>query len=409
MNRRRACSSSRLAVLAMMVLSTSLAACSGAPPPTPKAVEAPTSAPAKPAAPAAPAVPAAPAASPAAAAPVASPGAAGAAASPAAAASAGASPAAAGPVETLSVGVANNILYAPWFIGVDKGIFLKHGLDVKIRILDSGPAVAKGIQVGELDTGVSAMTTLQVAIDQGLTIKGFLLILNDALTLQPDDLFSIIAPGKSSVKTLQDLRGKKIGSSIGNTQDTYLKSVLTKNGIPIDANEYLNSTSANMPTVFDSGVDAVVTTEPYGELVLSTHPDAKLLSRGGGYVAQRIALCATNEWLAANKEKVEKLAAGFVEAAYITRTQREVVGDVVPRWLRGINGDVAVKAVSHLHFDPRSSALVQQSWDLDMKEQIEQKKAKQPVPFEKGLDLAVGQAVVKQYPQFLSDLKPIPG
>jgi hypothetical protein len=65
-------------------------------------------------------------------------------------------------------------------------------------------------------------------------------------------------------------------------------------------------------------------------------------------------------------------------------------------------------AVSHLHSDPRSSALVQQSWDLEIKEHIEQKKATRPVPFEKGLDLAVSQAVVKQYPQFLSDLKPIP-
>lgn len=405
MARRRGNRHSSPAVLALVLISSVLLACSGSPPPA-KPVAAPTTPPAPAAAPAA--SPAAPAAAPAA--PVASPAAV---SSPAASPAAGASPAAkpaasSGPVPTISVGVANNIIYAPWYIGVDKGIFLKHGVDVKISILASGPAVVKGIQAGELQTGVSAMTTLQVAVEQDINIKGFLLVLNDALTLQPDDLFSIIATPKSGVQSIQDLRGKKIGTSSGNTQDTYLRSVLLKNNVPPDSVEYLNATSANMPTVFDSGVDAVVTTEPYGELILATRPGAKSLSRGGGYVAQRIALCSTREWIDANRPIVEKLVAGFVEAAYVTRTQRSVVAEVIPRWLSGINAEVATRAITHLSYDPRVSKLVQQSWDLDIQEQLQQKKIKQAVPFDKVMDLSTSEEVVKRYPQFLTDLKPLP-
>ena len=66
--------------------------------------------------------------------------------------------------------------------------------------------------------------------------------------------------------------------------------MLTKAGVPLDAVTFLNAQPSHMPAAFaGGGVDAVVTVEPNGELIMSRHPNAKVLLRGGGYVGQRTA------------------------------------------------------------------------------------------------------------------------
>jgi len=138
-----------------------------------------------------------------------------------------------------------------------------------------------------------------------------------------------------------------------------------------------------MPAAYTGGgMDAVVTNEPNGEMILAQHANAKVLLRGGGYVGQRTVTCTPDEYLTTKRSITEKVIAGLTEAKYVTRTQPQVVAEVIPHWITGMNGPLALKAISHIPHDPRLSSLVKEGWSIHAKLMVEQKKIKQVPPFE---------------------------
>jgi ABC-type nitrate/sulfonate/bicarbonate transport system substrate-binding protein len=317
--------------------------------------------------------------------------------------------AAAQDVPVVRMGTGNNVMNTPWFVGVEKGIFLKHGVDVKVKLFNTGSEIQTALQAGELEIGNASFDVHIVSQSRNIRFKGFAFMVNDAIRMLPDDLYAIILRPNSAVAKITDLAGKKIATTAGTTQATWIRAALLKAGVPIDAVTFLNAQPAQIPAAFDGGgVEAVVTVEPNGELIVSRHPDAKVLLRGGGYVGQRTVATATDAMLGAQRATLEKVVAGLVEAAYVIRTQPQVVGEVVPHWLTGIEPDLALKAIRHIPFDPRMSAVVKDGWESHAKLLIEQKTIKATPPFEPAFDMPLLSDVTKKYPQWLKDLKPLP-
>lgn len=311
-------------------------------------------------------------------------------------------------VPVLRMGTGNNVMNTPWFIAAEKGLFLKNGVDVKVKLFNTGSEIQTALQAGELEIGNASFDVHIVSLSRNIRFKGFAFIVNDAVKVLPDDLYAIILRPNSNIAKIADLAGKKIGSTAGTTQATWVKSALLKAGVPLDAVTFLNAQPGQIPAAFDGGgVDAVVTVEPNGELIVSRHPDAKVLLRGGGYVGQRTVATATDAMLSSKRALMEKVVAGLVEAAYIIRTQPKVVAEVVPHWLTGIDPSLALKAIGHIPFDPRMSQQVKEGWDSHAKLMIEQKTIKAIPAFEPGFDMALLNDVAKKYPQWLKDLKPL--
>jgi ABC-type nitrate/sulfonate/bicarbonate transport system substrate-binding protein len=313
-------------------------------------------------------------------------------------------------VPVMRMGTGNNVMNTPWFIGAEKGLFLKHGVDVKVKLFNTGSEIQTALQAGELEIGNASFDVHIVSQSRNIRFKGFAFMVNDAVKALPDDLYAIILRPNSTLLKIVDLNGKKIGSTAGTTQATWVKAVLLKAGVPLDTVTFLNAQPGQIPAAFDGGgVDAVVTVEPNGELIMSRHPDARVLLRGGGYVGQRTVATATDAMLAGPKRAIlEKVVAGLVEAAYIIRTQPQVVAEVVPHWLTGIEPNLALKAIGHIPFDPRMSPLVKEGWNSHAKLLIEQKTIKETPAFEPAFDMAMLNDVAKKYPQWLKDLKPLP-
>src|SRR2546428_11212320 len=49
---------------------------------------------------------------------------------------------------TVTAAIGSNMNHVPSFVGVEKGIFLKHGVDVKLKILSTGQEMSKALQAG---------------------------------------------------------------------------------------------------------------------------------------------------------------------------------------------------------------------------------------------------------------------
>jgi ABC-type nitrate/sulfonate/bicarbonate transport system substrate-binding protein len=72
----------------------------------------------------------------------------------------------------LNAAVGSNMNHVPSFVGVEKGIFLKHGVDVKLKVLNTGQEMSKALQAGEVEIIGSAFSNFPVAVERGMAGNG---------------------------------------------------------------------------------------------------------------------------------------------------------------------------------------------------------------------------------------------
>ncbi len=132
----------------------------------------------------------------------------------------------AGAATTLTVGKAapNADPIIPVNVGYQLGIFKKHGLELKIVDFLGGSKMAQAMTAGALDIGDGAGT------ETALIAKGVpMLAVCESTSTFP--FLSVGVPGDSPIKSLTDLKGKKIGiSSAGSLTDWLAKELGSKEG-----------------------------------------------------------------------------------------------------------------------------------------------------------------------------------
>ena len=127
---------------------------------------------------------------------------------------------------TLTVGKAapNADPIIPVNVGEQLGIFKKHGLDLKIVDFTGGSRMTQAMAAGALDIGDGAGT------EMALVAKGAPMIAI-CETAGPIPFIGIGVPWDSPIKTIDQLKGKKIGySSAGSLTDWLTKELARKQG-----------------------------------------------------------------------------------------------------------------------------------------------------------------------------------
>ena len=78
---------------------------------------------------------------------------------------------AAGDLKQVEVGVIPIVDVAPIYLGVEEGIFEKHGLDLTLTLAQGGAAIVPAVQSGQMDFGFSNVTSLAIGRAHGLPLK----------------------------------------------------------------------------------------------------------------------------------------------------------------------------------------------------------------------------------------------
>ncbi|MCC7107148.1 MAG: NrtA/SsuA/CpmA family ABC transporter substrate-binding protein, partial [Chloroflexi bacterium] len=292
--------------------------------------------------------------------------------------------------------------------GIEKGIFLKQNIDLKLKPLNSGTEGIKAVQAGEANFASLAFATMSAARAQGIPMKAIWVATSDPFVAKSDEVEAIVATAASGVTRVEDLVGKKIATTTGVAPDFYLKAVLAKAGISLDKVQLVNVQPPNYLSALESGLDAASGSEPYPELLLARLPGSRVVARDGGYVAQRSTISATEDWIAKNLPLAERLDAGAAEATQYLRQHKDECAEIASRYLPGIEVPILARAIGHLALDPRMSPAVKEGWESEMQDLINRGTLKQAIPFEAGVDAALIQAVVQKNPRFFTDLKPLP-
>lgn len=140
--------------------------------------------------------------------------------------------------------------HAPIIVAAQKGFFAEAGLDVEIIPPADPSDPPKLVAAGRADLAVSYQPTHQIQVGAGLPLVRI-------ATLIATPLNSVIVLADSPVKSIKDLKGKKIGYSVAGTEEAIMGTMLAKHGLSLKDVEMINVNFALGQALIAGRVDAV--------------------------------------------------------------------------------------------------------------------------------------------------------
>jgi sulfonate transport system substrate-binding protein len=313
-------------------------------------------------------------------------------------------------LRTVVMATVNNMNHVPEFVAVEKGLFTKRGVDVKLKVLNSGAETMRAFQGGDAQFVAASPTTLASAWNAGLSLTAVVTIMGDATRVLDDDMLAITARPGSGIRRLhvEDLVGKRVGMVLGGTGEAYLRAVLERKGIPADRITFVNVPAPNHVSVMQSGgVDAEVTWEPYGTMILQQVPGSYVVLRGGGYIGYNLFMATDDAFIKRSPDVVEKVVAGLAEAEWYIRHHQADSAIVATRWIEGLDRASATKAITYMTFDPRISRNTLRAGALEIQALVQHGRIRRALDLAQAVNTAFLDQAMREEPQAFADLKPV--
>jgi NitT/TauT family transport system substrate-binding protein len=143
-----------------------------------------------------------------------------------------------------------NVVHMPVVVAKDLGLFKKYGVDVETVALDGGVKVFRAMLAGNLDVAQAPAALTAVGIAKGAQVKAI---------VAPLYKFEASMVVRDNIKTLADLKGKRIGiQQPGGFADILSKTVLRAAKIdPKDVN-FVSIATEDVPALVADQVDTAI-------------------------------------------------------------------------------------------------------------------------------------------------------
>jgi putative hydroxymethylpyrimidine transport system substrate-binding protein len=143
--------------------------------------------------------------------------------------------------------------HAPLFAAKYTGAFASAGLDVKLIAPTDPDLPPRLLAAGKADACLSYQPQLYLLVDQGLPVRR-------TGTLIDKPLNTLTALGASGIKTLADLKGKKIGYSVAGMETVQIATMLKSVGLALSDVTLVNINFNLVTSLQSKEVDAVIGT-----------------------------------------------------------------------------------------------------------------------------------------------------
>jgi NitT/TauT family transport system substrate-binding protein len=201
----------------------------------------------------------------------------------------------------------------PLDLGVQKGFFAQHGIEIQKKVLQSGNDVVLALANGDGDIGYLGYVPAMIGRVQG--IKFQMISASEVEGTSADDNWqNIMVKGSSSIRTPQDLAGKTIAvNALKGVGEVMIKAALKKLGVDPNSPKLVAIGFGAMRSALNNGqIDAFWAPEPFVSQGLNIDGDRIVMAPGpvlgkfwpiGGYGA-------LDSWVSKNPQ----LAKSFHEA-----------------------------------------------------------------------------------------------
>lgn len=156
--------------------------------------------------------------------------------------------------------------HAPLFAAKYCGAFARAGLNVKLIAPTDPDLPPRLLAAGKADAALSYQPQLYLLVDNGLPVRRTGTLIDKPLT-------TLTALGASGIKTIADLKGKKIGYSVAGMETVQIATMLKSAGLTLDDVTLVNINFNLVTSLQSKQVDAVIGT-------FRTYEDIQLAQSG---------------------------------------------------------------------------------------------------------------------------------
>jgi NitT/TauT family transport system substrate-binding protein len=169
-----------------------------------------------------------------------------------------------GDLTTVKVGVLPISALAPLYLGMERGIFERHGLELEPEVAQSGAAIVPAVISGQQQFGFANVVSLMVAHDKGLPVK----IVAKGSQAGPgasQRFEGVIVKGDGPIRTPADLAGKTVSvNAINDIGGLLINGALERVGVDPRSIRFLELGFPDANAAVDAGrVDGAYQTEPF--------------------------------------------------------------------------------------------------------------------------------------------------
>src|SRR5215468_3669680 len=274
--------------------------------------------------------------------------------------------------ETLRVGKAGReaFSFVPADIGRDTGIFKKHGLDLEIASFGGDARIQQALAADGIDIGLGSGPGLAFIV-KGSPAKGI------AAMADPPLIFALVVRADDSVKTPDDLRGRKVGvSTVGSVTSWIISEVSRQRGWGLDG-------IAQVPIGDDANRIAALKTRSVDAAIVNLAVALNFVQRGEGRILLRFGdlvkdfhihvIFATDKAIAARPDALRAFLKGWFESVAFMRANKDktlaIAGEVMgtdAATTAGIYDELMPMFSDTGRFDPKALAVLQRSF-VEMK------------------------------------------
>jgi len=141
-------------------------------------------------------------------------------------------------------------------IAVSQGFFSDQGLQVEVQVFSSGPACAEALYSGAADIATMGDTTAVIALSRSLPLR----LLTSHASGEHRHRLMVMDP---SLRTISDLRGRRIGVKKGTSTFGGLLALLERHGLTAQDVRLVNLRPSTLIEALQAGsIDALAASEP---------------------------------------------------------------------------------------------------------------------------------------------------
>ncbi len=224
--------------------------------------------------------------------------------------------------DTLRVGKAGRTAFSfvPVDVGTQAGIFKSNGLDLEQASFGGDAKVQQAMAADSIDIGLGSGPGLAFIV-KGSPVKGI------AAMAGPPLIFALVVRNDGSVKTVDDLKGGKVGvSTVGSITSWIVDEVSRQKGWGDDpiTEVPIGDDGARVAAVKAKALDAAIVNLAVA-LNYADHGDGRIVLRFGNLVQHFHAhvIFATDKAIAAQPDQLRRFLKGWFETIAFMRTHKD--------------------------------------------------------------------------------------
>ena len=274
--------------------------------------------------------------------------------------------------ETLRVGKAGRdaFSFVPTDVGAQVGLFKKHGIDLEISSFGGDARVQQAMAADGIDIGLGSGPGLAFIV-KGSPVKGIAAMADPPLT------FALVVRDDNSIKTLDDLKGKKVGvSTVGSVTGWLVGETSRQKGWGYNGMELtpVGDDASRVAAVKTKSLDGAVVNLTVA-FNYAQHGDGRVLLLFGDLLKDFHVhvIFATDKAIATKPAALQKFLAGWFDTIAFMRKDKAKTVEIAQQ-VMGTDGPTAARIYDAMmpmfnddgRFKPKALAVLSRSF-VDMK------------------------------------------